>query len=62
MKKWKIYVMRIELTNEIVKAIEFCPYLDEENGNKCRDRCPLINACYEYWTGDDQYNKDEEDK
>lgn len=48
--------MRFELTNEIVKVIEFCPFLENKD-NHC-EYCPLIGACYEYWMDDNRFNKD----
>ncbi len=54
--------MRIELVNEVVKAIEFCPFskdFSEERAKLCTN-CVLMGACIEYWTGDDTENQDEE--
>ena len=51
--------MRIELTNEIVKAITNCPILDT-NMSCIGSCCVLSGACLEYWTGDDSENKEEE--
>ena len=53
--------MRIELTNEIVKAIEFCKCPPNENCENKFNYCPLAGACLEYWTGDDSANKEEEE-
>jgi hypothetical protein len=45
--------VRIELTDEVVKAItENCPLSDDdEEEEKCFARCALAGACLEYWTG-----------
>lgn len=48
--------MRIELTDEIVKAITNCPIID--TNMNCTGNCVLANACLEYWTGDDSCNKE----
>ena len=56
--------MRIELVNEVVKAIEFCPFREdfsEERANLC-ENCVLMGACIEYWTGDDSCNRDKLNK
>lgn len=54
---------RIELTNEIVKAITMCCPLDPaDNGEKCFGSCALAGACLEYWTGDNCQNKGEDKK
>ena len=50
--------MKIELTNEIVKVIEFCPHLEKTPFEICVNYCPLMGACIEYWTGDDSKNKE----
>lgn len=50
--------MRIELVNEVVKAVGFCPLskdLSEEQTKLCMN-CVLMGACIEYWTGDDIEN------
>lgn len=53
--------MRIELTNEVVKAITMnCPLDPKESGCHCFERCALAGACAEYWTGDDAMNKEDE--
>ena len=50
--------MRIELTNEVVKAITMtCPYLNTDLRN-CKQKCALNGACLEYWTGDNSLNND----
>lgn len=52
--------MKIELTNEIVKAITMnCPLKDEELSLLCFERCALAGACLEYYTGDASENKGE---
>lgn len=54
--------MRIELVNEVVKAIGFCPFskdFSEERALLCKN-CALVGACVEYWTGDDSCNQDED--
>ena len=53
--------MRIELVNEVVKAIEFCPFREEFSDERALlcENCVLEGACVEYWTGDDSYNQDE---
>ena len=49
---------RIELTNEIVKAITMCcPLADDDRAENCDGRCALAGACLEYWTGDDSANR-----
>ena len=53
---------RIELVNEVVKAIEFCPFREDfsdERAELCVN-CALMGACIEYWTGDDSENQDED--
>lgn len=53
---------RIELVNEVVKAIEFCPFrkdFSDERAELCMN-CVLMGACIEYWTGNDTWNKDED--
>ena len=53
---------RIELVNEVVKAIEFCPFgedFSDERAKLCMN-CVLMGACLEYWTGDDTENQDED--
>lgn len=49
--------MKIELTDEIVKAITNCPIID--TNMNCTGNCVLAGACLEYWTGDDNENKEE---
>lgn len=52
--------MRIELTNEIVKAITMnCPLKDDDPSLFCFERCALAGACLEYYTGDASKNKEE---
>ena len=52
--------MRIELTNEIVKAITMnCPLKDEDLSCFCSERCALAGACLEYYTGDASENREE---
>ncbi len=52
--------MRIELTDEIVKAITMtCPYIKTGDLRECEEKCALAGACLEYWTGDDSMNKEE---
>lgn len=46
--------MRIELTDEVVKAIESCK-------RPISIDCPLFGACLEYYTGDNSLNKEEEE-
>lgn len=51
--------MRIELTNEIVKAITMCcPLSPQDDDGECFARCALAGACLEYYTGDDSANKE----
>lgn len=50
--------MRIEITNEIEKAITNCPILD--TNMNCMGSCVLAGACLEYWTGNDSGNKEVE--
>ena len=51
--------MRIELVNEVVKAIEFCPFREDfsEEREKLCMNCVLMGACMEYWTGDASCNQ-----
>jgi hypothetical protein len=52
--------VRIELTNEIEKAITMnCPLKDSDDSSKCFGRCALAGACMEYYTGDDSENREE---
>lgn len=52
---------RIELTNEIVKAITTaCPLKATDSSEQCDKRCALAGACLEYWTGDSSANKEED--
>lgn len=52
--------MRIELTDEIVKAITMsCPLPPEDDSEDCFNHCALAGACLEYWTGDNCRNKEE---
>lgn len=48
---------RIELVNEVVKALESCEHA--EDGSEFCGSCPLMGACLEYWTGDDTENQDQ---
>ena len=51
---------RIELTDEIIKAITTCcPLKDNETAENCFEHCALAKACMEYYTGDDSENQDE---
>ena len=51
--------MRIELTDEVVKAITVnCPVLPGGDDSKCFEQCALAGACLEYYTGDDSQNSD----
>ena len=50
--------MRIEITNEIEKAITMvCPISAGDDRN-CFGSCALAGVCLEYWTGDDSENKE----
>ena len=52
--------MRIELTNEIVKAITMnCPLSTGNLATDCNEHCALAGVCLEYWTGDDSCNREE---
>ena len=52
---------RIELTNEIVKAITMCcPLANDDNSEHCFSCCALAGACLEYYTGDNCQNKGED--
>lgn len=49
--------MRIELTDEVVKAITVnCPVPPDHSSSKCFEQCALAGACLEYYTGDDSQN------
>lgn len=51
---------RVELTNEVVKAITMCcPLTDNDSSEHCYTRCALAGACLEYYTGDNCQNKEE---
>jgi hypothetical protein len=51
--------MRIELTDEVVKAITAnCPVPPDHSSSKCFEQCALAGACLEYYTGDDSQNSD----
>lgn len=50
---------RIELTNEVVKAITMCCPIKNGDNDECFARCALAGACLEYWTGDSRMNKGE---
>lgn len=53
--------VRIELTNEIEKAITMnCPLKDSDDSSKCFERCALTGACMEYYTGDSSENQNNE--
>ena len=53
--------MRIELTDEIVKAITMnCPLPKYDLATNCDKHCALAGVCIEYWTGNNSYNKEEE--
>jgi hypothetical protein len=52
-------VMRIELVNEVVKALEFCEHA--EDGSEFCGSCPLMGACIEYWTGDARCNQEDKE-
>ena len=55
--------VRIELTNEIVKAITMCcPLSSEDNSERCFERCALAGACLEYYTGDTSQNEEKSEK
>ena len=52
--------MRIELTNEVVKAITMnCPIDPNASAEECFECCALAGACFEYWTGNNSMNKEE---
>ena len=54
---------RIELTDEVVKAITMCCPLDpSDSSEQCSSRCALAGACLEYYTGDNYENREEEKK
>jgi hypothetical protein len=58
-KEKEIQKMRIEITNEIEKAITMaCPVPAGDDRN-CFGKCALAGACLEYWTGDNSENKEE---
>ena len=49
--------MRIELTNEMVKAITAnCPVPPDYDCSKCFEQCALAGACLEYYTDDNSQN------
>lgn len=51
-------MVRIELTDEVVKAITMnCPLDPSDDSSKCFSRCALARACCEYWTGDSSVNQ-----
>lgn len=51
---------RIELTDEVVKAITMCCPLDpSDSSESCLSRCALAGACLEYYTGDNSENQEE---
>lgn len=53
---------RIELTDEIVKALTMtCPIKPTDSAELCGTHCALAGACMEYWTGDDSANRGEEE-
>lgn len=47
--------IRVKLTDEVCKAIEFCSVPIEDESKECTE-CPLRGACLEYWTGDSSHN------
>lgn len=52
---------RIELTDEVVKAITMCCPLDpSDSSEQCFSRCALAGACLEYYTGDNCQNREED--
>ena len=52
---------RIELTDEVIKAITMCcPLAHDDNTELCDTHCALAGACLEYYTGDDSQNKERE--
>lgn len=51
--------MKIELTDEVVKAIESCKRPISTDCENVDTYCPLFGACLEYYTGDDSANKEE---
>ncbi len=53
--------VRIELTDEVVKAITMnCPLSLGDTTDQCEYRCALAGACREYWTDENVYNQDHE--
>jgi hypothetical protein len=63
MKERNCYIPRIELTDEIVKAITMCCPLDPtDNSENCFKYCALAGACLEYYTGDSCQNKEEHEE
>ena len=53
--------MRIELTDEIIKAITMnCPLSLDESAEVCFNHCALAGACLEYYTGDNSENKEDD--
>lgn len=49
--------VRIELTDEVVKAITVnCPLSPDDDDSECFARCALAGACMEYWTGNNVAN------
>ena len=52
---------RIELTDEVIKAITMCcPLAHDDNTELCDTHCALAGACLEYYTGDNSQNKGRE--
>lgn len=53
---------RIELTEEIIKALENCSYRNDFSDERVKlcENCVLTGACCEYWTGDDSENQDKD--
>ena len=50
--------MRIELTDEVIKAITVnCPVPPDNDSSECFKQCALAGACLEYYTGDDCMNR-----
>ena len=49
---------RIELTEEIKKAITTCCPVPLDCDQDCFKHCALAGACLEYYTGDNSCNED----
>lgn len=55
--------VRIELTNEVVKAITMCcPLAASDSSELCSFRCALAGACLEYYTGDRCENQEQNNR